>query len=47
MKTLTTDTLESIDLINKEILLLASKLHEQGKLSLDKVAELAGLNKNF
>ena len=46
MKTLTVNIPESVDLENRELLmLLASKLYEQGKLSLDQAAELAGLTK--
>jgi predicted HTH domain antitoxin len=46
MKTLTIDIPEEVDLSKKEILLLlASKLYEQGKLSLGQAADLAGLSK--
>ena len=44
MKTLTVNIPESVDIDNRELLMiLASKLYEQGKLSLGQAAELAGL----
>jgi predicted HTH domain antitoxin len=46
MKTLTVNIPDNIDLTNRElVMLLASKLYEQGKLSLGQAAELAGLTK--
>jgi len=46
MKTLTVNIPDSLDMDNKEVLLLvASKLYEQGKLSLGQAADLAGLTK--
>ena len=46
MKTLTLHIPDNFDLDNKEVLMLvASKLYEQGKLSLGQAAELAGLTK--
>lgn len=46
MKTLTLNIPDNIDLDNRElIMLLASTLYEQGKLSLGQAAELAGLTK--
>lgn len=46
MKTLTVNIPDSLDMDNKEVLLLvASKLYEQGKLSLGQAAEVAGLTK--
>ena len=46
MKTLTLNIPDNIDLDNKEAaMLLATKLYEQGKLSLGQAAELAGYNK--
>jgi predicted HTH domain antitoxin len=46
MKTLTIDIPEDVDLTKRDILLLlASSLYEQGKLSLGQAARLAGLTK--
>ncbi len=46
MKTLTLNVPDSLDLTNKElVMLVASRLYEQGKLSLGQAAELAGLTK--
>ena len=46
MKTLTFNVPDSFDLDDKEIaMLLATKLYEQGKLSLGQAAELVGLSK--
>jgi predicted HTH domain antitoxin len=46
MKTLTLNIPDNIDIDNRElVMLLASKLYEQGKLSLGQSAELAGLSK--
>jgi predicted HTH domain antitoxin len=46
MKTLTLNIPDSLDLTNRElVMLVASKLYEQGKLSLGQAAELAGLTK--
>jgi predicted HTH domain antitoxin len=46
MKTLTVNIPDNLDLTNRElVMLLASKLYEQGKLSLGQAAELAGLTK--
>ena len=46
MKTLTINIPDSLEMDNKEVLLLlASKLYEQGKLSLGQAADLAGLTK--
>ena len=46
MKTLTINLPDSLDMTNKEVVMLvASKLYEQGKLSLGQAAELAGLTK--
>lgn len=46
MKTLTIDIPDSLDIKDKEAaMLLATKLYEQGKLSLGQAAELAGLSK--
>ena len=46
MKTLTVNIPDSLDMDNKEVLLLvASKLYEQGKLSLGQAADVAGLTK--
>ncbi len=46
MKTLTVNIPDSLEMDNKEVLLLlASKLYEQGKLSLGQAADLAGLTK--
>lgn len=46
MKTLTLNLPDSLDLDNSDLsMLLATKLYEQGKLSLGQAAELAGLTK--
>ena len=46
MKTLSIDIPDSLDINDKETaMLLATKLYEQGKLSLGQAAELAGLSK--
>ncbi|MBG6111044.1 putative HTH domain antitoxin [Flavobacterium sp. CG_9.10] len=46
MKTITLTIPDNLDIDNKElVMLLASKLYEQGKLSLGQAAELAGLTK--
>lgn len=46
MKTLTLNLPDSLDLDNKGLsMLVATKLYEQGKLSLGQAAELAGLTK--
>ena len=46
MKTFTVNIPDSLDMDNKEVLLLvASKLYEQGKLSLGQAADVAGLTK--
>lgn len=46
MKTLTLNIPDNLDIDSKEFLMLAaSKLYEQGKLSLGQAAELAGLTK--
>jgi len=46
MKTLTFNVPDSFDLDDKEVaMLLATKLYEQGKLSLGQAAELVGLSK--
>ncbi len=46
MKTLIVNIPDSLDMDNKEVLLLiASTLYEQGKLSLGQAAEVAGLTK--
>lgn len=46
MKTLTVNIPDSLDLDNSDLtMLLASKLYEQGKLSLGQAAELAGFTK--
>jgi len=46
MKTLTLSVPDSIDLTNRElVMLVASRLYEQGKLSLGQAADLAGLTK--
>lgn len=46
MKTLTLNLPDSIDLDNKDLsMLIATRLYEQGKLSLGQAAELAGLTK--
>lgn len=46
MKTLTINIPDSVDLNSSDIkMLIASRLYEQGKLSLGQAAELAGLTK--
>ena len=46
MKTLTVNLPDSLDLDNKDLsMLIATKLYEQGKLSLGQAADLAGLTK--
>jgi predicted HTH domain antitoxin len=46
MKTFTLNLPDSIDLDNKDIsMLIATRLYEQGKLSLGQAADLAGLTK--
>jgi len=46
MKTLTVNIPDNLDIDNRElVMLLASRLYEQGKLSLGQAAELAGLTK--
>jgi len=46
MKTLTINVPDNLDLDNKQIaMLVASRLYEQGKLSLGQAAEVAGLSK--
>lgn len=46
MKTLTLNIPDNLDLDNREAaMLLATKLYEQGKLSLGQAAELAGYSK--
>ncbi|MBK8245567.1 MAG: UPF0175 family protein [Saprospiraceae bacterium] len=46
MKTLTVNIPDHLDIDNRElVMLLASRLYEQGKLSLGQAAELAGLTK--
>jgi len=46
MRTLTLNIPDSLDLDNSDLtMLIASKLYEQGKLSLGQAAELAGLTK--
>ena len=46
MKVLTLNIPDSLDLDNKQVaMLVASRLYEQGKLSLGQAAELAGLTK--
>lgn len=46
MKTLTLNVPDSLDLTNRElVMLVASRLYEQGKLSLGQAAELSGLTK--
>lgn len=49
MKVLTVNIPDNIDLDNLQLaILIASKLYEQGKLSLGQAADLAGLSKkNF
>lgn len=46
MKTLTVNIPDNLDIDNRElVMLLASRLYEEGKLSLGQAAELAGLTK--
>lgn len=46
MKVLTINIPDTLDIDNRELLmLLASKLYEQGKLSLGQAAEMAGFTK--
>ena len=46
MKTLTLSVPDSLDLTKRElVMLVASRLYEQGKLSLGQAADLAGLTK--
>jgi predicted HTH domain antitoxin len=46
MKTITLNIPDSLEMSNKEFLMLiATRLYEQGKLSLGQAAELAGLTK--
>lgn len=46
MKTLTLNLPDSLDLDNSDLsMLIATKLYEQGRLSLGQAAELAGLTK--
>jgi len=46
MKTLTVTLPDNLEMDNRElVMLLASRLYEQGKLSLGQAAELAGLTK--
>jgi predicted HTH domain antitoxin len=46
MKTLTVNLPDSVDLDKSDLsMLIATKLYEQGKLSLGQAAELAGLTK--
>ena len=46
MKTLTVNLPDSLDRDNSDLsMLIASKLYEQGKLSIGQAAELAGLTK--
>lgn len=46
MKVLTLNIPDSLDVNNRDLaMLLATKLYEQGKLSLGEAAELAGLTK--
>lgn len=46
MKTLTLDIPDTVDVDNRELaMLVASRLYEQGKLSLGQAAEVAGLTK--
>lgn len=46
MKTLTINIPDTLDLDDKEVvMLIATRLYEQGKLSLGQAAELAGLSK--
>ena len=46
MRTITLNLPENLEVDNRElVMLLASKLYEQGKISLGQAAELAGLTK--
>jgi predicted HTH domain antitoxin len=46
MKTITLNIPDSLDLDNREVsMLVATKLYEQGKLTLGQAAELVGLSK--
>ena len=46
MKTLTLNVPDSLDVDNKDLaMLVATRLYEQGKLSLGQAAEVAGLSK--
>lgn len=46
MKTLTLNIPDTVDLEDKEVaMIVATKLYEQGKLSLGQAAELVGLSK--
>jgi predicted HTH domain antitoxin len=46
MKTITLNIPDSLEMNNKEVLMIVStRLYEQGKLSLGQAAELAGLTK--
>lgn len=46
MKTLTINIPDSLDVENKDLaMLVATRLYEQGKLSLGQAAEIAGLTK--
>jgi len=46
MKTLTLNLPDSLDMTHRElVMLLASRLYEQGKLSLGQAAQLAGISK--
>jgi len=46
MKTITLNVPDSLDLDNREVaMLVASRLYEQGKLSLGQAAEIVGLTK--
>jgi len=46
MRTVTLNLPENLEVDNRElVMLLASKLYEQGKISLGQAAELAGLTK--
>ena len=46
MKTLTLNVPDSLDVDNKDLaMLVATRLYEQGKLSLGQAAEVAGLTK--
>ncbi|ADB37063.1 UPF0175 family protein [Spirosoma linguale] len=46
MKTITLTVPDSLDIDNKDLaMLVASRLYEQGKLSLGQAAEVAGLTK--